>query len=400
MSPEQATGGSVDARSDIFSFGVVLYELLAGHQPFAGATELEVLQRVRHHPAEALSQDVPLPLRLVVEKALEKDPAERYQSMREMVVDLRRLARQPAESRTTVTRSHRWTAIAAALVIIALGAAALWRTRSIPPEAPRIRSLAVLPLQNLSRDPDQEFFSDGTTEALISNLAQIHDLDVTSRTSAMRYKGTTKPVPEIGRELGVDAILEGSVQRVGSTVRITVQLIRASTDKHLWAREYQRDAADVLTLEAEIARTIAQEIQAHLTPEEAGRLASARRINPDAREAFLLGRYHQAKDNQADYGKAMEYFQRAIQLQPDYALAYASIAQTSYLLRTRGFTNDEGAMRTAATKAIALDPNLAEAHAAMAMIRSSDWDWAGAEQEGQRALALTAEGGLARTLRP
>ena len=356
MSPEQATGGSVDARSDIFSFGVVLYELLAGHQPFAGATELEVLQRVRHHPAEALSQDVPLPLRLVVEKALEKDPAERYQSMREMVVDLRRLARQPAESRTTVTRSRRWMAIAAALVIIALGAAALWSTRSIPPEAPRIRSLAVLPLQNLSRDPDQEFFSDGTTEALISTLAQIHDLDVTSRTSAMRYKGTTKPVPEIGRELGVDAILEGSVQRVGSTVRITVQLIRASTDKHLWAREYQRDAADVLTLEAEIARTIAQEIQAHLTPEEAGRLASARRINPDAREAFLLGRYHQAKDNQADYGKAMEYFQRAIQLQPDYALAYASIAQTSFLLRTRGFTNDEGAMRTAATKAIALDP--------------------------------------------
>ena len=395
MSPEQATGGSVDARSDIFSFGVVLYELLAGHQPFAGATELEVLHRVRHHPAEALSPDVPLPLRLVVEKALEKDPAERYQSMREMVVDLRRLARQPAESRTTVTRSHRWMAIAAALVIIALGAAALWRTRSIPPEAPRIRSLAVLPLQNLSRDPDQEFFSDGTTEALISNLAQIHDLDVTSRTSAMRYKGTTKPVPEIGRELGVDAILEGSVQRVGSTVRITVQLIRASTDKHLWAREYQRDAADVLTLEAEIARTIAQEIQAHLTPEEASRLASARRINPDAREAFLLGRYHQAKDNQADYGKAMEYFQRAIQLQPDYALAYASIAQTSYLLRTRGFTNDEGAMRTAATKAIALDPNLAEAHNTMAMIRFSDWDWAGAEQERQRALALTAEGGLA-----
>ena len=133
--------------------------------------------------------------------------------MREMVVDLRRLARQPAESRTTVTRSHRWMAIAAALVIIALGAAALWRTRSIPPEAPRIRSLAVLPLQNLSARSGPGLLSDGTTEALISNLAQIHDLDVTSRTSAMRYKGTTKPVPEIGRELGVDAILEGSVAR-------------------------------------------------------------------------------------------------------------------------------------------------------------------------------------------
>ena len=158
---------------------------------------------------------------------------------------------------------------AAALVVVALGAAALWRIRPTTTDAPRIRSLAVLPLQNLSRDPDQEFFSDGTTEALMSNLAQIHDLDVIARTSVMRYKGTTKTVPEIGRELGVDAIVEGSVQRVGGRVRITAQLIRASTDKHLWASEYERDAADVLKLEAEVARTIAQEIQAHLTPEEA-----------------------------------------------------------------------------------------------------------------------------------
>src|SRR6185436_7121478 len=172
----------------------------------------------------------------------------------------------PPDRRDTSTGRH---ALAVALVIIAMGAVALWTMRPTATDAPRIRSIAVLPLQNLSRDPDQEFFSDGTTEALISNLAQIHDLDVISRTSAMRYKGTTKTVPEISRELGVDAILEGSVQRVGGAVRITVQLIRASTDKHLWAREYRRDAADVLTLEAEIARTIAQEIQAHLTPEEA-----------------------------------------------------------------------------------------------------------------------------------
>ena len=151
---------------------------------------------------------------------------------------------------------------AAALVVIALGAAGLWRMRpATAVEPPRIRSIAVLPLQNLSRDPDQEFFADGTTESLISNLTQIHDLDVIARTSVMRYKGTTKAVPEISRELGVDAILEGSVQRVGGTVRITVQLIRGSTGTHLWAREYAREAADVLTLEAEIARTIAQEIQ-------------------------------------------------------------------------------------------------------------------------------------------
>jgi eukaryotic-like serine/threonine-protein kinase len=393
MSPEQAAGKPADARSDIFSFGVVLYEALSGRHPFAGPTDLEVLQRVQHHTAKPLSGEMPPALRMVVEKALEKDPAERYQSMRDMVVDLRRLSRQTAETGAPVaTRSRRWVGLAtAALLVVAAGAATFWRMRPASADAPRIRSLAVLPLQNLSRDPDQEFFSDGTTEALISNLAQIHDLDVISRTSAMRYKATTKTAPEIGRELGVDAIVEGSVQRVGGRVRITAQLIRASTDKHLWAREYQRDAADVLNLEAEIARTIAEEIQAHLSPEEARRLASARPISPDAREAYLLGRFHQVKSNEVDLRQAIVYFQRAIQLQPDYAAAHAQLSQTSFLLRLSGYTYDEGAMRTAAAKAIELDANLAEVHVAMAVIKFSDWDWAGAEHEARRAIGLGPE---------
>ncbi len=390
MSPEQASGKPVDARSDIFSFGAVLYELLAGRRPFAGATELEVLQRVQHHTAEPLNEEIPPALRMVVEKALEKDPAERYQSIRDLVVDLRRLTRQSGETRAPAgRRPRRWIALAAAaLLVVAVGAAALWRTRATAADSPRIRSVAVLPLQNLSRDPDQEFFSDGTTEALISNLAQIRDLDVISRTSVMRYKGTTKAVPEIGRELGVDAIVEGSVQRVGGRVRITAQLIRALTDKHLWAGEYEHDAADVLKLEAEVARTIAQEIQAHLTPEETRRLASARSIRPDAHEAFLLGRYHQVKDNEADLRQAIDYFQRAIALQPDYAAAYAGLSLTSRLLKTRGFTQEEGAARTAALKAIELDPNLGEAHAAMAGLKFDDWDWTGAETEARRAFEL------------
>ena len=390
MSPEQTAGKPADARSDIFSFGVVLYEALSGRQPFAGTSDLEVLQRVQHQTAEPLGEDMPPALRMVVEKALEKDPADRYQSMRDVVVDLRRLARQNIETRAPVMRSRRRVAMAAAAaVIIALGGAVLWQMRpAATVEAPRIRSLAVLPLQNLSRDPDQEFFSDGATEALIANLAQIHDLAVISRTSIMQYKGTTKTVPEIGRELGVDAILEGSVQRVEGRVRITAQLIRAATDTHIWARAYERDAADVLKLEAELARTIAQEIQAHLTPEEARRLASAPSISPDAREAFLLGRYHHFKDNEADLRRAIEYFQRAIQLQPDYAMAYAGLSLSTRLFKTRGFTHDEGAARTAAVKAIELDPNLGEAHAAMAGLKFDDWDWAGAETEARRALEL------------
>jgi len=348
-----------------------------------------VLQRVQHHTPDPLDGEIPPALRMVVEKALEKDPAERYQSMRDLVVDLRRVSRPTAETRApAATRSRRWLAMAAAAIVLsALGAAGLWWTRPTTTE-PRIRSVAVLPLQNLSRDPDQEFFSDGTTESLISNLAQIHDLEVTARPSVMRYKGTTKTVPEIGRELGVDAIVIGSVQRVGGRVRITAQLIRASTDTHLWASEYERDAADVLKLEAEVARTIAQEIQAHLTPEEARRLTSARSISPDAREAFLLGRYHHFKDNEADLRQAIEYFQRAIQLQPDYAAAYAGLSLSTRLFKTRGFTQDEGAARTAAVKAIELDPNLGEAHAAMAGLKFDDWDWTGAETEARRALEL------------
>ena len=373
MSPEQASGKPVDARSDIFSFGVVLYELVAGRQPFSGPTTLEVLERIQHRPHDPLGAESPLALRNIIDKALEKDPAERYQSMRELVVDLRHVTRRTGETRVPAAKRS--------------------RLRSTATDMPRIRSLTVLPLQNLSRDPDQEFFSDGTTEAMISNLAQIHDLVVISRTSAMRYKGTTKTMSQIGRELDVDAIVEGSVQRVGGRVRITAQLIRAANAKILWAREYERDAADVLKLEAEIARTIAQEIQAHLTPEEAGRLASARRISPDAREAFLLGRYHQLKENEADIRQAIAYFQRAIQLQPDYAAAHAQLSQASIGFRTIGFTADEGASRTAAAKAIELDPNLAEAHDAMAAIKFSDWDWAGGEQETRRAIALNPESG-------
>jgi serine/threonine protein kinase len=392
MSPEQASGKPVDARSDVFSFGVVLYEALSGRQPFAGASELEVLQRVQHQAAEPLSEDIPPALRMVVEKALEKDPADRYQTMRDLVVDLRRLVRQGSDIRARATsHSRRWIGLAtAALLVVALGAAVLWKTRANPTtgDAPRIRSVAVLPLQNLSRDPDQEFFSDGTTEALISNLAQVHDLEVIARTSVMRYKGTTKTVPEISRELNVDAILEGSVQRVGGAVRVTVQLIRGSTGTHLWARQYERDAADVLKLEAEVARTIAQEIQAHLTPEESGRLASARPINPDAHEAFLLGRYHRNKILVEEQRQAIPYFERAIQLQPDYAAAWAGLSQALWGLRLNGVTDIDGPMRAAAAKAIAFDPNLSDAHAAMALIKVEDWEWPGAEQEARRAIAL------------
>jgi TolB-like protein len=270
--------------------------------------------------------------------------------------------------------------------VAVLGAVTPQKVQSTPPAAWHVRSLAVLPFQNLTRDPNDDFFSDGTTEALITNLAQIRELGVISRTTAMRYKGTTKSVPEIGRELGVDAVLAGSVQRAGGHIRITVQLISAARDRHLWAREYERELADVLKLEAEIAQTIAQEIRAHVSSREARRLASAQAINPDAHEAFLIGRYYLRKDNEADVRLSIEYFNNAIRLQGDYALAYAYLSFAWRTLWARGFSRDPAPFRRAAETAIALDPGLGEGHGAMFYEKLRNWDWNGAETEALRAI--------------
>ena len=216
MSPEQAAGKRLDARSDIFSFGVVLYEALTGRRPFTGATDLEVLQTILHGRAQPLGDDVPPAVRTVVEKAIEKEPAERYQSARDLVVDLQRLSRQigpVVATRSGARRLGPWMA-AAALVVVAVAGAMLWRATTPTPAAAQVRSIAVIPLQNLSGDPDQDVYADGMTEELISTLAQIHSLRVISRRSVMRYKGTTKSMPEIGRELGADAVIEGSVRHL------------------------------------------------------------------------------------------------------------------------------------------------------------------------------------------
>jgi serine/threonine protein kinase/Tfp pilus assembly protein PilF len=386
MSPEQASGQKLDARSDTFAFGVVFYELLAGQRPFGGVSELEILKTIIHGAPEPLNASVPAAVRAVVEKALEKNPDERYQSMRDMVVDLRRLTRQPDAKDAPVPKPWIWTA--AVLVLVLPAAIAAWKywPRS---GSPQIRSIAVLPLRNLSNDPSQEYFSDGTTEAIISNLAQIHSLKVISRTSAMHYKGTTKLLPEIARELGVDAVVEGSIQRMGERVRVSAQLIQASTDAHLWAKDYDRETSDLLRLQADLAREIAQEIKAEVTADEAKLLTNARIIMPAAQEEYLLGR--QAYRN-GEYKKAIEHLNKAIELAPDYAPAYGILAMSWHLgeafgVAKRGEVEKFG--RSAALKALELDPSLSEAHLAIGGIKwFEDWDWAGAEQSFKRAFEL------------
>jgi TolB-like protein/DNA-binding winged helix-turn-helix (wHTH) protein/Tfp pilus assembly protein PilF len=254
-----------------------------------------------------------------------------------------------------------------------------------------VRSLAVLPLQNLSGDPAQEYFADGMTDALITNLAQFGDVQVISRTSVMSYKGTTKPLSQIGRELNVDAVVEGSVMRSGKRARITAQLVDARTDQHLWAQRFDRDSNDVLVVQSEIARAIADEIEVKLTPAQQNILDRAPHIDPELQEAYLQGRYHLNKGDEAEIRKAIEYFQQALRKSPQDARSYAGLAD-SYMALDDFYEAPEKTMpraKEAAQKAVNLDASLAEAHTSLGAVHFLyDWDWTAAEKEIKQSIQL------------
>src|SRR6266542_356787 len=387
MSPEQIRGQTLDARSDIWSLGVVIYEIVGGISPFPGETPSDCIASIlktEPPPLSTVLPDVPVKLQSIVQKALRKNMEERYQTIKEMLTDLRDLKREleaegsspQTKARTEpilgkIKRHKRGALLTLAAAILAAAAFGYHFYFVAPALAPNEKSIAVLPFADLSQARDQEYFCDGIHEEILTRLSKIRDLKVISRTSTQRFKSAPKNLPEIARQLGVATILEGTVQKAEGQVRVNVQLINARNDSHLWAEKYDRRLTDIFGVESEIAKAIADTLQAKLSGTEQRAIAIRPTENAEAHQLYLKGTYFSNKRTGPDFRTAIEYFKNAIGRDPNYALAYAGLADAYALLSLYGGEGPQETVpqaKAAARKAVELEDVLPEAHNSLGLL--------------------------------
>jgi eukaryotic-like serine/threonine-protein kinase len=442
MSPEQARGLEVDARTDIWSLGVVLYEMVSNKLPFEGKTTTDVLALILHREPPSLllyQPSLPAELERIVEKALTKECETRYQTAKELSIDLKRLRQRlevehelersitpEEEARRTIHRTaspniettsraipttdvsaahtvssaeyvvgefkrHKRAALVVLAVLVLSIAAAISYYAYLGRKSGAITSVAVLPFENQSGDPNMDYLSDGVSESLINSLSKLPSLKVISRGSVFKYKGKEVDPQEVAKALGVQAVVTGRVLQRGDQLQISAELVNASDKTQMWGEQFNRKVTDALAMQMEISQQIADKLKVRLTNADQQQLVKDAKVNPEAYELLLKGRFYYSKGSQEDLSKAVEYYTQAIAIDNKYALAYAQLADayrgqagSSYIDPSVVTPKAEAAVR----KALELDEGLAEAHSAMAAIKLDAWDWTGAEQDFRRALEL------------